>query len=401
MIYKYIKHEKATNINVEFNNVNAPSWTTQGKLINNTKYSNIGDVAKPGEKSTDGTIEDFVVNVLNVDFNGVDISNETIGTIIQDVKSIDNAGDLMIVIKYLLQQLQSDKKAFVGRFVPNQNIVYSGKEQSIGKFELKDPNATVSVLVNGKQVTLDKDKNVMFTDAGDYNISYIIDPKDIVTYKPLSNTVTVTIAKASPISGEPTLKTGIMANGTAQALVNPPSDVHGTIEYKVGSGNWSTEIPTKTDPGSYKIYYKVTSSDSNNYKDISETDIGTVIISEKKDVIGYVAFMQGKINESLNKLKEEDFKLQLYQDETKIMCNSGQIPNIDKQSMHAFIVTTKTNAPIVGGWSKVFNSQITQAPYILSEKTISINGTSYKIYRPAYSTGVVGGSDWEYVTFKL
>lgn len=406
MIYKYIKHESTSNISVDFNKVNAPSWTTQGKLINNTQYSskpdNDGkDIAIPGSTSSDNALTDFVVNILNVDFNGVDISNETIGTTIQNLKSINNAGDLMVVIKYLLQQLQSDKKALVGRFVPKQNVTYSGALQSIGKFELKDPNATVSVLVNNKQVTLDANKNVTEINAGTYTISYTIEPKDTVTYKTISDTIKITISKASPISAPPTLKQNIIANGTPQTLVNPPSDVHGTIEYKVGSGNWSTEIPKRTEPGSYKISYRVNPSDTNNYSVINETDLGTVIISDKKNVVGYVAFMDGTINECLNKIKEEDFKFQLYQDETKIMCDSGQIPNIDKNAMYAFIVSTKPYAPIVSGWSTAFDCPITQDPYMSSNKTISINGTSYKIYRPAYSTGFVGGTDWKYVTFKL
>lgn len=406
MIYKYTKHESTSNISVDFNKVNAPSWTTQGKLINNTQYSskpdNAGkDIAVPGSTSSDSALTDFVVNILNVDFNGVDISNETVGTTIGELKAINNAGDLMVVIKYLLQQLQTNSKSIAGKFIPKQNVVYSGKSQSIGTFELKDPNATISVLVSDKQVTLDDKKSVNVTDAGTYTISYTIEPKDTITYNTISDTIKVTLQKASPISTPPVLKTNIVANGAAQTLVDPPSDIHGTIEYKVGSGNWSTEIPTKTEPGSYEISYRVTPSDRNNYKVINETDLGAVIISEKKNVIGYVAFIQGKINDSLNNLKEDDFKLQLYEDETKIMCDSGQIPNIDKQSMYAFIVTTKTNAPIVGGWSKSFNSPITQNPYILSNKTISINGTTYKIYRPEYSTGVVGGTDWKFVTFKL
>ena len=59
------------------------------------------------------------------------------------------------------------------------------------------------------------------------------------------------------ITAAPTAKTGLVYNGSAQALVNAGTAEDGTMQYRLGTGAWGTAIPTATDAGTYNVYYKV------------------------------------------------------------------------------------------------------------------------------------------------
>ena len=50
------------------------------------------------------------------------------------------------------------------------------------------------------------------------------------------------------------------------------------MQYKVNDGDWSTAIPTATNAGDYKVYYKVTGND--NYVDVGEQEVGIVTIDK-------------------------------------------------------------------------------------------------------------------------
>jgi len=91
-------------------------------------------------------------------------------------------------------------------------------------------------------------------------------------------TITASIAKVTPTVTAPTPKV-VVFDGTAQELITAGSTDFGTIQYKVGSDSWSTEIPTRTNGGSYELLYKVV-GDSN----INDVPYDTVecSISEKE-----------------------------------------------------------------------------------------------------------------------
>ena len=57
------------------------------------------------------------------------------------------------------------------------------------------------------------------------------------------------------VTTAPTAKTGLTYNGSAKALVNAGVASNGTMYYKVGSGSWSTSIPTATNAGTYTVQY--------------------------------------------------------------------------------------------------------------------------------------------------
>ena len=72
----------------------------------------------------------------------------------------------------------------------------------------------------------------------------------------------------------PTAKS-LTYSGSAQELVNAGSTTGGTMQYKVGSGSYSAEIPTATNAGTYTVYYKVVGGEA--YSDVDEASISVTI----------------------------------------------------------------------------------------------------------------------------
>ena len=107
-----------------------------------------------------------------------------------------------------------------------------------------------------------------FSERGGYNIYFTAIKEG---YSATSEDKTLTVTKASIPAAEitaPTAITGLVYNGTAQELVTPGSvdAEYGEMQYSLYSARgFSTEIPIKTDAGTYRVYYKVVGS--SEYKD--------------------------------------------------------------------------------------------------------------------------------------
>ena len=103
-------------------------------------------------------------------------------------------------------------------------------------------------------------------------------------YKDATGSTTVTITKAgSSVATAPSAKSGLTYTGSAQTLVNAASGVSGgTVYYGIGSSttsaptSWSTNLPEKTDAGTYYIWYKVTGD--SNHSDVAATYATTATI---------------------------------------------------------------------------------------------------------------------------
>lgn len=121
-----------------------------------------------------------------------------------------------------------------------------------------------------------------FSERGEYDIYFTV-AKD--GYSVSSGNKTLTVTKASiPADAitAPIINT-LTYNGQPQELVTPGvlDAKYGTIQYSLSrsAGSFSTEIPTKTDAGTYNVYYKVLGND--DYKDGNRTYTLTVTIGPK------------------------------------------------------------------------------------------------------------------------
>ena len=107
------------------------------------------------------------------------------------------------------------------------------------------------------------------TNAGEYTVYYKVlgddSHSDLIDDE--KQQLTVTIAKADAQVTAPTAKTGLTYNGESQALIVAGSAIGATIEYKLGDGEWTTDIPTATDAGEYMVIYKAVADANYNVVD--------------------------------------------------------------------------------------------------------------------------------------
>ena len=101
------------------------------------------------------------------------------------------------------------------------------------------------------------------TNAGAYTVEYKIVPDDNHNAAE-GGEVKVTIAKADVTVTAPTAKTGLEYTGEAQELIVAGTVSVGTMQYKVGEREWSENIPTATNAGTYTVEYKVVPDDNHN-----------------------------------------------------------------------------------------------------------------------------------------
>ena len=97
----------------------------------------------------------------------------------------------------------------------------------------------------GKTVTLDIFKVKVTGDTAKYDISY-------------PDTVTADVTKATTtITAAPEGITGLQYTGAAQELITAGQTNVGFMVYSLDGTNFSPEVPTRTNAGTYTVYYKV------------------------------------------------------------------------------------------------------------------------------------------------
>ncbi len=114
------------------------------------------------------------------------------------------------------------------------------------------------------------------TDAGAYPIYYrSADPNYSDAVQTLTSKITSIPVKLTPPEAQE-----LTYNGEPQALVTPGEAVKGTMEYRLGEdGEWSSEIPTAADAGTYEVYYRAV-GEAPNYEDAASEEPVTVTIAK-------------------------------------------------------------------------------------------------------------------------
>ncbi len=121
------------------------------------------------------------------------------------------------------------------------------------------------------------------TNAGSYTVSWKVVGDANHTDVNDTSLGSISIAKVPcSVASAPTAKSLTFNgnrynyNGSSQVLVNAGSASGGTMRYKVGNGSWSESLPSATNAGTYTVYYKAGSSNS-NYADSAEGSIQVTI----------------------------------------------------------------------------------------------------------------------------
>ena len=111
------------------------------------------------------------------------------------------------------------------------------------------------------------------TAAGSYTVNYKC-VGDSTHNDSSEKNVSVTISKAAVKVTAPTALNP-MYNGSAQTLIKAGSCTGGTLKYKLGTGSYTTTLPTATNVNTYTISYKCTGD--SNHNDSSESSISASI----------------------------------------------------------------------------------------------------------------------------
>ena len=157
-----------------------------------------------------------------------------------------------------------------------------GDEQDIGAtLDPADGGALTYSVKSGDAVTVDSTGKVTAVKAGTATIE--IKAAETDTYAAATKEITVTVNKGnSSVKTAPVEKTGLIANGSDQALVTAGEAENGTMQYAIGdnattapSSGWSDKIPTAKDSGTYYVWYKSFGGD--NYNDSEAACVKVVI----------------------------------------------------------------------------------------------------------------------------
>ena len=101
------------------------------------------------------------------------------------------------------------------------------------------------------------------TDAGNYKVYYKV-VGDGSHSDTAETEISVTIAKANAAFTAAPQDPDLRYKGVAQALVTAGVTDDGTVEYKLGDGEWSETIPTGINATTYKIYYRIVGDKNHN-----------------------------------------------------------------------------------------------------------------------------------------
>jgi hypothetical protein len=110
----------------------------------------------------------------------------------------------------------------------------------------------------------------MPTDVGAYVVS--ADVEETANYNGGSNSGKVFVILPVPLYTSPSPKAlDLTYNGEPQQLVKPGKiyeglgNIFGEIQYKLGDGEYSKEIPTATDAGTYEVSYRIDTKGNDNF----------------------------------------------------------------------------------------------------------------------------------------
>lgn len=149
-------------------------------------------------------------------------------------------------------------------------LIYNGDSQVLINLGSTQEGATMKYRIgeNGSYGT--EESFYSETNAGTYDIYYMVDEDKNHNEYVSASSITATIAKANWSVTAPTDK-ALSYSGETRALINPGEvkDVFGNVVdnimlYKVGETEYSTSIPTATEEGNYTVYYKVAGNDNYN-----------------------------------------------------------------------------------------------------------------------------------------
>ncbi|GEM_PF-5608280 len=162
-----------------------------------------------------------------------------------------------------------------------KSLIYTGKPQVLANAATSVSGCAVKYSTNNSNWSTSVPQG---TNAGKYTVYYKVEHSNYFNNLDKTASVTVTINKANAAyTTEPAGNT-VTWTGEDQELVSAGTATFGTVQYKLGDGEWSTEIPKAKAAGTYTVYYKV--DDNENYNGIAAKSV-TATIEDKAATATY------------------------------------------------------------------------------------------------------------------
>jgi len=198
------------------------------------------------------------------------------GEWIADIPAATNAGEYTVYYKVKGDSNHSDSaEGNVTVTIAKKQITAPTADSTVFTY---NGEAQTYMLATGADYTIGG-ASVTQTNAGTYTITVTLNDTDNTEWSDetaAAKTYSFVIAKAnSAVTNAPTAKTDLKYTGSAQTLVTAGTAANGTMQYKVGNGEWSTDIPTATNAGTHTVYYKVVGN--SNYNDVAESNFDVTI----------------------------------------------------------------------------------------------------------------------------
>ena len=183
----------------------------------------------------------------------------------------------------------------------NGEATYTGLATNGGaNVTIISPTSGATIKYGTTNGVYDLDAIPTYTNVGTYTVYYKV---TATNYSANTGSLTIEISKADGSVTAPGIKTDLVYSGSAQTLINEGSaNGTGTIQYKLDSGSYSTDLPQATDAGEYTVYYKVIGDA--NHNDVDENSVvvtiekasGSISAPEAKNNLVYSGVEQNLIN---------------------------------------------------------------------------------------------------------
>ena len=213
---------------------------------------------------------------LNYSLNNTDWS--------EDIPAIKNAGDYTVYYKVAGDANHAD-------FIPENNSIAVSIAKAVFTMTADDKwtdygdsepiyfTTTYSGLVNGESISV---LSSIPTPSCSYQVGDPVGTYEIVlsegvatNYEFTLTNGTLHVNKVAVSLTAPEAITDLTYNWAPQTLITAGSVTGGELQYRLGNGEWSTDLPQATEPDDYTVWYRVIGDQ--NHNNVTETSIAVTI----------------------------------------------------------------------------------------------------------------------------
>ena len=211
------------------------------------------------------------------------LTENTDYTVIAPDGTIEDAGDYTYTITgkgnysgEITATFNIDKATPYVKTAPTASAITYGQTLSVS--ELNDGviqySESIDTPVAGKFSWTNGSIEPSVADSENTEYEVTFTPKDSENYKSVTTNVTLKVNKATPTVTAPIANT-LIYDGSEQELVAAGSTDFGPLLYSLDGENYSADIPTATNAGTYTVYYKVVADA--NHKDVAAATVKVTI----------------------------------------------------------------------------------------------------------------------------